>query len=126
MLKCCSKCKINKRPSQFYYCSASKSKLMYYCKACSAQICKDWYHRNREKCLTVSKRWQKENAEQYKKTSKRYIEKNKEIIASKRNTPEMKEYFRKYGREYYRKNKERWQTNYKEKYEKITQITQGI
>lgn len=124
--KFCPKCQENKRFSKFYYCSSTKSKLMYYCKTCSSEICKTWYQKNRERCLNTSKRWQKDNPEQYKMVAKRYQEKNKEAIALKRNTPEYKEYFRQYGKEYYRKNKQRWQTIYKEKRAKITQSLQSI
>jgi len=128
--KCC-KCKKEKECYEFNKLSSSSDGLSYHCRECASIIRKDFYHRNKIKCLDISRKWKRENKEKIrtgkrnyytrhpeksKEQVKKYIENNLEKVKERRHKYYLKnlEKIKKIGAERYIKNKEQIKQNTKQ------------
>jgi len=64
--KICSKCKIEKTPSEFYF-DKTRKKIRFRCKECDKQSAKEWRANNKERVHIMDAAWRKKNAEYRKK-----------------------------------------------------------
>jgi hypothetical protein len=120
MLKKCSKCKEEKKFSEFSKDKYSKSGLKYWCKNCTKNYRKNnkelifethkkYYDKNKDKILSYSKSWREINKEEInKKTRNKYNEnKDKERERKKRYRENNKEKERLRIKKWYEENKEK-------------------
>ena len=92
-MKICSKCNINKEPSEFSKKSRNKDGLSNWCKCCNKNYAKSYYINNKESLNEKNKENYYKNTEHFKLKSKEYRERNKE-------------YYSEYFKEYYLDNRE--------------------
>jgi 5-methylcytosine-specific restriction endonuclease McrA len=79
MLKSCSKCKVQKRLSDFRKDSNRKDGLQNYCRDCHNAANKLWRTRNREKHLTALRDWHEKNREHSRKSNATWAKNHPEL-----------------------------------------------
>lgn len=103
-MKQCRQCKLIKKDTDFSPNKRNKDKLNSYCKLCQSIRVKEWRKNNPEKI----KYQYRNRVEYYRKYYQRPDVKKR--MKEYRNTPKMKEYYRKWSNEYYHKNKHKLYT----------------
>ena len=86
-MKKCTKCQIEKHPSEFVKKKQYKDGLGSWCKKCNSIKTKEWYYQNKEKAnkyaVEYQKTWKPQNEERVKEYMKTYNQENKDIIKEK-------------------------------------------
>lgn len=72
----CSKCKEDKKISEFGSSKSNKDGLSSYCLQCYRIIAKNWYAENKEKAKACQKKWREENPDKHKECVKTWRLKN--------------------------------------------------
>lgn len=81
--KVCSKCKIEKDVSEFYFRKRVKDNYSSACKSCEAKTVKKYQEKNKQKVSLTSKKWKDNNKEKTKEYNKNYKANNKSDIKEK-------------------------------------------
>jgi len=106
-MKICTKCKINKKSTEFNKDRSHKDGLCSRCKTCSSLCCREYNKHNKERVKLHNREYYKLNKEHIDKCNKKYNEEHKEKLRlnKKRYYEDNKEIFKSISREYYSENK---------------------
>jgi len=71
-MKICSRCKILKSLDEFPSDKRKTTGKSSWCKLCSNKASRDWIHKNKEKCLLVTRQWRDKNRKKYSEYQSKY------------------------------------------------------